>query len=151
MRVLMLEDRHEIMDAFTELLGGLGHEVCPCCDVYEADERLQEQEQGFDCYIVDLAMSTDGLGAEFVSDAHRGYFTGWVWLRTRVLSGHPEYAKRCILCSGYIDAFKGEYLSTDKDAKKLLCEVLLLSKQEIGEINKSEKLKKRLADIEKSI
>ena len=145
MRVLVLEDRDEIMEMFTDFLEDCDHEVSPCFDIYEADERLGEQKQGFDCYLIDLAMSSDGLGDEYIADTRRGYFTGWVWLRSRILDKDPNLARRCILLSGFKDSFEENYLRTDEKSRTLLFEALLLSK---NDSKWREELGKRLKTIE---
>ena len=140
MNILLLEDRGSILDEITQYLRDCGHNVFGCCGIYEADYAWEGQK--VDCVIVDLAMRTEGLTLDEQAQSHKGYFTGWVWLASRVLK-RPDFPGRSIVFSAFIDSFIDSDLGKNA-VNKYGREILFLSK---GESDWQSRLKEKLNEI----
>ena len=144
MRILIFEDRAVIMKIIYDFVESLGHTIYRCYNVYEAKDALQESKKNgttIDCYIFDLAMSSDGLDTNL--ETNDDYFTGWVFIKNNVLNINEIYANKCIIYSSYLDSFINNYKNNkyyEKDYE-LIKKMLTIDKTDL---NWRDKLKDKL-------
>jgi hypothetical protein len=149
MRILILEDRKEIMDGLCFFLKNLSeeHEIYPCYNIYDANKYKQEsisENTNIDCYIFDLAMSNSGIEKDKKEETGEGYFTGWVWIKYNVIEKKPNDARKCVVYSAYLDSFHN--LNKKPEETSIIEKMLVVNK---SDINFYTKLEKRLNQISK--
>jgi hypothetical protein len=142
MNILVLEDRGSRMEELKEFLEDLDHTVYACGNVYKAKDTWNKMKGDIDCMIIDLAMQPDGL--KNMNDSEKGYYTGWVFLQENVLQDRPDFVKRYLILSAWVDSFK-KYI-TAKGKSGSIGEDQILSKND-HDINN--KLFKALENINK--
>jgi CheY-like chemotaxis protein len=150
-RVFLLEDRAIISDII-DSLEMTGFTVCPCKNIYEADEQWDNQgsEGRFDAIVVDLMMSTDGLDENDKKRTREGMYTGWVWLWSKLTAERaaPNFADgRCIVIySAYTDYFDDyiNQLCSDSDERKFLTSGIKIIEK--GDLSKDGELIKALSE-----
>ena len=133
MKILVIEDRAEIMANIVKYLKELRYEIKCCYNIHEADVVMQENRKSgtpFHCYIFDLAMQNTWIDDESQkAETQLGYFTGWVWIKNNVIKGDENNAKKCIVFSAYIDSFIDTF--TDAENKKYIKKMLIIDKSDL--------------------
>ena len=122
MKILVLDDRGSVNVHVAGMLEDEGHIVIRAFNCNDAESYWKK----CDCLIVDLNLPTDGLSEDQIVHTRGGLLTGWVWLKTHVLSHKPEIAERTIIFSEYIANLR-EVVSTTE-----IGDVILISKRSPG-------------------
>ena len=68
LRILVVEDHSETLEALSRLLGHFGHEVCVADDAQNARNMINSKE--FDVVLCDIALP-DGTGYDVIAEAKR--------------------------------------------------------------------------------
>lgn len=112
MNILFLDDRSSAVEQAENLLKSIGYNVLSCGNIYEANEKLEENKD-VDCYVVDLNIPPDGLGHTRKDSI---LYPGWLWILDKVIT--PNKSKYdmshkipIIIYSEYINVFKQQFES----------------------------------------
>jgi CheY-like chemotaxis protein len=113
-KVLLLEDNGFMYDSLKELLEENNFEVK---DAYQISDAIGHFNDTIDYMIVDLNVPPIGLTKEQRDQTEGGIFSGWIWLQEYVFKNHPEYRKKVIIYSAYINRLSNKYPSEIKGIK----------------------------------
>ena len=142
MNILVLEDRPNVLKNMEELLTDMKYKVYSCQNIYVANEKLEENK--IDCFIIDLAMSPEGLdNIELMEKTENGNFTGWVWVDEKVLKKNKNLKDRIIIFSAYVGEFES-YMRQYNIPK----DIFILSK---GDPDCNKKLEDKLAELQQQL
>ncbi|MCX6244701.1 MAG: hypothetical protein NTU98_08350 [Bacteroidetes bacterium] len=105
MNILVLEDDGSIA---ASIKGNFEpkHTVYPAFSIYDAMEIMETQN--IYLYIIDLNIDPDGLNPEEQNETNGSLFTGWIFIKNRLLNEFPELQSehRIIIYSDYLEPFR---------------------------------------------
>lgn len=105
-KVLLLEDNAYMISRLVDLLENEGFETLEAFQVSDAFDLFEKSP---DIIVVDLNVPPTGLTEEEREQTKGGILSGWIWLRNYVLNKYPEYKKKVIVYSAYIETLKENY------------------------------------------
>jgi CheY-like chemotaxis protein len=89
-KILVIDDDPLTLHNLVELLERHGHVVIPCQNIYEADISWTKMKNEVSLIVADLCMNPGGLSDELKTLSIGGLYTGWLWIKSRVLSGNSS-------------------------------------------------------------
>lgn len=103
MRVLVLDDRYESLDAICYRLRSEGFEVQSCPTIFMADAIIEEF--GTEAIVTDLSMRPEGLEEDHITRTHGSLLTGYIWFKEHVIRNNAEddYIRRTTFFSEYLE------------------------------------------------
>lgn len=105
MRLLLLEDHGGVAKYFVEEIMSYNIRAVSTAQSV-ADAKSLTATQLFDCYVVDLNVSTTGLTTAQRSSSAGGKLSGWLWLRHYLSKKDPNWREKTIIYSEYISTLR---------------------------------------------
>lgn len=100
MKILLLEDRGSVSLSLENNLKKT-NKIFPAFSIYDANDKFNKND--IDCIILDLNLDPNGLSDKDKEETNYGVITGWVWFERYVLKKYPNFKKRVIIYSDYIE------------------------------------------------
>ena len=128
-KILIFDDNPAVRESMQSFIKEVdpSAEVVMCRDSLRAKYILQKQlenkEQKFDLYILDLNVSTLGLSSELARKCRGGLLTGWIFLVHVLREYDSSCMNKAVLLSDYTSELE-EYLARGLRDEKLLYEQL---------------------------
>lgn len=113
--VLLLEDNENINSRLKELLEKAHFEVFEAPKITDAIDIFKDEK--IDFLIIDLNVPPIGLTKEERDKTLGGLLSGWIWFKNYVLKDYPEYGKKVIIYSAYVQQLKEKYPNEIKGIK----------------------------------
>ena len=104
MRILYLEDSGDDTNKILDLLVSHGYQVDTAYSIYEARDFISKNT--YDCLIIDINLSPDGLTIEQKKNIKGGVLTGWVWFQDEIMKKNNPLSEKAIIFSDYTEKLK---------------------------------------------
>lgn len=109
-RILVVEDEGMVYKMIEKELDPLSYEIVRARSVADAVGAVEEEDP-FDCFVVDLSILSLGLTLEEMDEFKRR--EGYAFLRNYLWQGSEDEIKKLksktIICSRYVNDFKREF------------------------------------------
>jgi len=112
MKVLTFEDRPSLNAYLKDFFEDEKHNATTCSTCGAVYDKFDNNNQ-FDCYVIDLNAPLMGLPENLYDKTENGLLTGWVLLINFILKRDPNGIKKTIILSEYITQLE-RYLKSEK-------------------------------------
>jgi len=116
MKVLTFEDRPTLNFYFEDYFKEEKHDVTTCSTCGAVYDEFDNNNH-FDCYVIDLNAPLKGLPENLHDKTENGLFTGWQILFNLILVNDPDAIKKTIIISEYIIQLE-KYVTSEKTSEE---------------------------------
>lgn len=118
MKILILEDRGSVSFYLEKIFTEKGYSVFLAYTIYEAMYYFENND--INCIICDLNLSPEGLTPNEITKTKDGLFSGWVWIQNYVINDRPNFRKKIVIYSDYINVLENDIPKNELVGIKLL-------------------------------